>query len=326
MKPAAFCYHRATDVEHALDLLTELAPAGGRILAGGQSLVPLMALRLAQPAHLIDINRVAFGTIRAEDGFLCVPASARHGDFAAAQGELGRMLQVVAGHIAHLPIRSRGTFCGSLAHADPSAEWPLVFATLGGEAVVRSVAGERRIEGRQDCRRLAAQRHGCNRLADRRRVLEAVARAGRDHDYPLPRRIGADAFVLDIMTTALADDELLTEVHLAMPAPAVRLGFHEVSRRAGDYAVAMAFVAVEIDRGTVVQARIGVGGAERRARRIAAAEAALLGATWTEAVIGHAAAAAADAIDPMEDRQVSPALRRGLVRTAVTRALRSAAA
>ena len=282
MKPAAFCYHRATDVEHALDLLTELAPAGGRILAGGQSLVPLMALRLAQPAHLIDINRVAFGTIRAEDGFLCVPASARHGDFAAAQGELGRMLQVVAGHIAHLPIRSRGTFCGSLAHADPSAEWPLVFATLGGEAVVRSVAGE--------------------------------------------RRIGADAFVLDIMTTALADDELLTEVHLAMPAPAVRLGFHEVSRRAGDYAVAMAFVAVEIDRGTVVQARIGVGGAERRARRIAAAEAALLGATWTEAVIGHAAAAAADAIDPMEDRQVSPALRRGLVRTAVTRALRSAAA
>ena len=241
-----------------------------------------MALRLAQPAHLIDINRVEFGAIRVEDGYLCVPASARHDALGAAPGALGRVLQIVAGHVAHLPIRSRGTFCGSLAHADPSAEWPLVFATLGGEAVLRSVAGE--------------------------------------------RRIGADAFVLDIMTTALADDELLTEVRVAMPAPSMRMGFYEVSRRAGDYAMAMAFVAVELDRGTVVQARVGVGGAERRPRRIAAAEAVLTGAAWSEGIIERAADAAAAAIDPMEDLQVGAAMRRDLVRSSVKRALRSAVA
>lgn len=280
MKPAAFSYHRATDIAHALDLLTRLAPEGGRILAGGQSLVPLMALRLAQPAHLIDINRVGFGAMRVEGGHLCVPASARHEAMRAAPGALGRVLRLVAGHIAHLPIRSRGTVCGSLAHADPSAEWPLVFATLGGEAVVRSAAGE--------------------------------------------RRIGADDFVLDIMTTALAEDELLTELRLAIPAPAVRMGFYEVSRRAGDYAGAMAFVTVEIEGGTVVRARVGVGGAERRARRIAAAEAALVGAAWSDVAVGRAAEAAAAAIDPMEDLQVGAAMRRDLVRSSVERALRNA--
>ncbi len=250
------------------------------MLAGGQSLVPLMALRLAQPSHLIDIGRVEFGAMRVEDGALCVPASARHDELGAAPGVLGLALRHVAGHIAHLPIRSRGTFCGSLAHADPSAEWPLVFATLGGEAVLRSAAGE--------------------------------------------RRVGAECFVLDIMTTALADDELLTEVRLAIPAPSVRFGFYEVSRRAGDYAMAMAFVTVEVEAGVVMQARVGVGGAERRPRRITAAEAALTGAEWTDEAIGRAADAAAHAVDPMEDLQVSAALRRDLVRCSVKRALRNA--
>jgi len=282
VKPASFAYHRATDIEHTLDLLAQLAPEGGRILAGGQSLVPLMALRLAQPAHLIDINRVSFGTMRVEEEFLCVPASARHADLGAAPGALGQVLARVARHIAHLPIRSRGTFCGSLAHADPSAEWPLVFATLGGEAVARSAGGE--------------------------------------------RRVGADGFVLDIMTTALAESEVLTEVRLAMPTPAVRMGFYEVSRRAGDYAMAMAFVTVALDRGAVIEARVGVGAAERRPRRIAAAEAVLLGATWCDGVIERAADAAASAIDPMEDLQVSAAFRRDLVRSSVRRALRSAVA
>lgn len=277
MKPASFVYHRATALDQTLDLLARCAPEGGRVLAGGQSLVPLMALRLAQPAHLIDINKVPFGALRVEDRTLCIPASARHGDLGAFAPVLGQ----VAAHIAHWPIRSRGTFCGSLAHADPSAEWPLVFATLGGVAVVRSVSGE--------------------------------------------RRVAAGNFVLDIMTTALAADEVLTEVRLCLPGPGERLGFHEVSRRAGDYAMAMAFVTVTLDGDVVTAARIGVGGAERRPRRIAAAEAALQGARWDEAAIGAAADAAAAAIDPMEDQQVSAALRRDLVRTSVRRALRRAA-
>ena len=277
MKPASFVYHRATALDQTLDLLARFAPEGGRLLAGGQSLVPLMALRLAQPAHLIDINKVPFGTIRRAGGYLSVPATARHGEL----GAFGSIFGQVADHIAHWPIRSRGTFCGSLAHADPSAEWPLVFATLGGEAVLRSVAGE--------------------------------------------RRVAAGDFVLDIMTTALAADEVLTEAQLRLPAPGMLHGFHEVSRRAGDYALAMAFVAVGLDGEVVTAARIGVGGAERRPRRIAVAEAALEGGRWNEAAIEAAASAAADAIDPMEDAQVTAALRRDLVRASVRRALRSAA-
>lgn len=281
MKPAAFAYHRAAAVEDAVALLARYGPEGGRVLAGGQSLVPLMALRLAQPPHLIDINRVAFGALRVERGALCIPACVRHAEV-NGPGALGAALREVAGHIAHLPIRSRGTFCGSLAHADPSAEWPLVFATLGGEAVVRGAGGERVVE--------------------------------------------AGEFVLDIMTTALAPDELLTEVRLAVPGPEVRFGFFEVSRRAGDYAMAMAFVAVSLRDGMVAQARVGVGGAERRARRIEAAEAALVGQAVGETSFSRAAEAAAADIDPMEDLQADASFRRDLVRTVVRRALRRAAA
>lgn len=282
MKPASFAYHRATDAEHALHLLSRLAPEGGRLLAGGQSLVPLMALRLAQPAHLIDINHIDLGALRVEDGHFCIPASARHGSLGAAPGALGPALAHVAGHIAHLPIRSRGTVCGSLAHADPSAEWPLVFVTLGGEAVLRRTGGT--------------------------------------------RRVAADAFVLDIMTTALAEDEMLAEIRLPIPDPAMRFGFYEVSRRAGDYAMAMAFVMLRREGDIVVEARIGIGGAERRPRRITSAEAALTGAAWGDAAIDRAGDVAAAAIDPMEDLQVSAALRRDLVRTCVRRALKRSAA
>ena len=277
MKPASFVYHRATALDQTLDLLARYAPEGGRVLAGGQSLVPLMALRLAQPAHLIDINKVPFGTLRVEDGTLCIPASARHGDLGVFAPALGH----VAAHIAHWPIRSRGTFCGSLAHADPSAEWPLVFATLGGLAVLRSVAGE--------------------------------------------RRVAAADFVLDIMTTALAADEVLTEVRLCLPGRGERVGFHEVSRRAGDYAMAMAFVTVTLDGDVVTAARVGVGGRSAAPAGSQSPRQPCRAARWGEGPIAAAADAAAAAIDPMEDQQVSAALRRDLVRTSVRRALRSAA-
>ena len=280
MRPAAFVYHQAKNLEEAVGLLARFAPEGGRVLAGGQSLVPLMALRLAQPGHLIDINRIPFGPVRVTDRALRIPAGARHRDLAAPP-PLGPALAAVASHIAHGPIRSRGTFCGSLAHADPAAEWPLVFATLGGEAVAQGPAGE--------------------------------------------RAIGADAFTLDIMTTSLAPDEILSEVRLALPPPSTRLGFYEVSRRAGDYAMAMAFVTLSLNDGRIEAARVGVGGAERRPRRIAAAEAALAGAPATEVSFGRAADAAASDIDPMADLQVNAAFRRDLVRAVVRRALRQAA-
>ncbi|MGD9614057.1 MAG: xanthine dehydrogenase family protein subunit M [Alphaproteobacteria bacterium] len=148
MKPTPFTYHRPATIPEAVALLAELAPQEGRVLAGGQSLVPIMAFRLARPVHLIDINRVAgLDRLEVAEGRLRIGARVRHAAFhrPAAAGPLGALLTIAARDIAHYPIRMRGTFCGSLAHADPAAEWGLVAATLDAALVAISRRGERTI-------------------------------------------------------------------------------------------------------------------------------------------------------------------------------------
>jgi carbon-monoxide dehydrogenase medium subunit len=148
MKPAAFEYHAPTTIDEAVALLAEHAPNDGRILAGGQSLVPTMAFRLARPTHLIDINNVAtLDKLALEDSALCIGATVRHAQFhsPACDGVLGRLLTDVVSNIAHYPIRQRGTFCGSVAHSDPASEWCLVAATLDATMVAQSASGERLI-------------------------------------------------------------------------------------------------------------------------------------------------------------------------------------
>jgi aerobic carbon-monoxide dehydrogenase medium subunit len=148
MKPAAFQYHAPKTVEEALAMLAEYAPDDGRVLAGGQSLVPTMAFRLARPHHLVDINGIeALRRLGVEDDRLVIGAGVRHQAFhrAVVDGPLGTLLSAVMRHIAHYPIRTRGTFCGSIANADPASEWCLVAATLGAEMVARSARGTRTI-------------------------------------------------------------------------------------------------------------------------------------------------------------------------------------
>ena len=145
MKPAVFEYFAPRTVEAALDLLAENGDEG-KVLAGGQSLVPAMNFRLARPVSLIDINRIdALDYVREEDGALCIGALVRHRRFETpvAGGALGGFLPRVAHHIAHVPIRTRGTFCGSVAHADPASEWCLIAATLDAELVIASPRGTR---------------------------------------------------------------------------------------------------------------------------------------------------------------------------------------
>jgi aerobic carbon-monoxide dehydrogenase medium subunit len=147
MKPVAFRYFAPRALDDALDLLAEHGE-DGKILAGGQSLVPAMNFRLARPASLIDINRIAaLDYVREEDGRLCIGALTRHARFEKpiTGGPLGAFLPRVVRHIAHVPIRTRGTFCGSVAHADPASEWCLVAATLDAELVVVSRRGTRRL-------------------------------------------------------------------------------------------------------------------------------------------------------------------------------------
>ena len=149
MKPAPFTYHRPSTVLGATDLLADLARADGRILAGGQTLVPTMAFRLARPAHLIDINgiRDLEGTT-VERSVLRIRACARHSEFEqpGIPGPTGALLRRMAKFIAHYPIRQRGTFCGSVANADPASEWCCATAALGGTIIAQSKRGVRRIE------------------------------------------------------------------------------------------------------------------------------------------------------------------------------------
>ena len=284
MKPAAFQYHAPKTVDEAVALLAELAPQDGRILAGGQSLVPTMAFRLARPAHLVDINGVAgLHRIAVEDGELRIGACVRHAAFhkPVCEGPLGRLLSAVVRHIAHFPIRLRGTFCGSLAHADPACEWALVAATLDATLAAKSARGV--------------------------------------------RRIAAQDFFAGVMTTTLAEDELLAEARLPVLPDDTRFGFQEFSRRAGDFGIAMALVVFRLKDGRMVEPRVGIGGAEDRPRRIAQAESALQGQAPGADAFRAAADAAAAAVDPMEDSSTSAQYRRDLVRTLTRRALERAA-
>jgi carbon-monoxide dehydrogenase medium subunit len=148
MKPAPFTYHAPTSVDEAVALLAQWGPQDGRVLAGGQSLIPTMAFRVARPAHLIDINGIAeLASISVKDGVLTIGACVRHAAFEseAVPGPTGALLRKVVRHIAHHPIRTRGTFCGSIANADPASEWCCVIAALDGIVVLRSRRGVRRL-------------------------------------------------------------------------------------------------------------------------------------------------------------------------------------
>lgn len=147
MKPARFSYHRPASLDAALALLAEHGDMA-KAIAGGQSLVPMMNLRLAQPAELVDLGDLpGLATVREADGVLEVGALARHQS--VADDEIVRrccpLLSEAAAGIGHPAIRQRGTLGGSLAHADPAAQLPLVAVTLGAEIVLQSARGRRTV-------------------------------------------------------------------------------------------------------------------------------------------------------------------------------------
>jgi carbon-monoxide dehydrogenase medium subunit len=285
VKPAPFAYHAPKTVDEAVAMLAELSADDGRVLAGGQSLVPMMAFRMARPAHLIDINNVAgFDRLAVEGNTVSIAPCVRHAAFhrPAAPGPTGALLASVVAHIAHYPIRLRGTFCGSLAHADPASEWCLTAVTLGADIVTLGARGS--------------------------------------------RIIAADDYFQGMMMTALAEDELLREVRLPLLPDDTRFGFYEFSRRAGDYAIAMALATYRLRDGVIVEPRLGLGGAEERPRRMAQAEAVLAGQKPGAELFRAAGEAAAAAVDPLEDVHADAEFRRDLVRAVTRRALERAAA
>jgi carbon-monoxide dehydrogenase medium subunit len=235
---------------------------------------------LARPTHLVDINGVdALNRLEVKDDRLCIGACVRHAAFhsPAVDGPLGKLLSSVVRYIAHYPIRTRGTFCGSIANADPASEWCTVAVCLGAEMVARSSRGA--------------------------------------------RVIPAHEFFQGIMTTSLAEDELLAEVRVPLLPADTHFGFYEFSRRAGDFAIAMALTTYRLRDGKIAEPRVAVGGAEPHPRRMADAEKSLAGRPANPESFAAAADLAASAVDPMEDATTNAEYRRDLVRTVTRRAL-----
>ncbi len=147
MKPPAFHYHRPRGLDEALDVLASLG-ADGKVLAGGQSLVPLMSMRLAAPAHLVDVNHVpGLDTIEVDDRHVRVGALVRHRALELHQPSYDAipLLRQALEQVAHPTIRNRGTTVGSLVHADPSAEMPAVLCLLDGTVSLRTATGAREV-------------------------------------------------------------------------------------------------------------------------------------------------------------------------------------
>jgi carbon-monoxide dehydrogenase medium subunit len=176
-----------------------------------------MAFRLAKPAHLVDINGVAaLNRLAVEGNTLVIGACVRHVAFEkpVCEGPLGRILADVVHHIAHYPIRTRGTFCGSLAHADPASEWCLLMTALGGEMVAKSARGSRTIAARDFFKGIMTTALRDDELLAEARVplLPADTRCGF---YEFNRRAGDFAMAAALGAFRLKDG-VMTEVRLAV--------------------------------------------------------------------------------------------------------------
>jgi carbon-monoxide dehydrogenase medium subunit len=219
VKPAPFRYHRPESLGDALALLSENPDA--KVIAGGQSLAPMMNMRLVTPAGLIDLNAIAGMDAISESGnFVEIGALARHHAVANSGLVKGRcpLLAEAAGTIGHYAIRSRGTLGGSLAHADPAAQLPLVAATLGAEIAVAGHRGARRIAARDFFVSLMTTTLAPDEIIVAARFPKAAA--GERHAYvQFSRRTGDFAIVA--VACVLLDRKLRIGIGAAEDKPLV---------------------------------------------------------------------------------------------------------
>ncbi len=285
MKPAPFKYYSPTTVDEALAHLAEHG-WDAKALAGGQSLIPMMNFRIAQPAVLVDLNNISelFYIHPNGNGGLLLGAMTRqwqveHDPLVAERAPL---VHEVMPQIAYPQIRTRGTFGGSLAHADPSAELVAAAIALNGRFRLRSQAGQ--------------------------------------------RWVPADEFFVGLFTTVLEPDELLVEVALPPMPPRSGWSFQQITRRHHDFCLAGVAVLVTLDeQGKCQQARLvflSVGDGPVDARQ--AAEMLVGQAPTPEAIRAAAEKAANDEIDPGSDIHASAEYRRHLSEVLARRALAQA--
>jgi len=285
MKLPVFEYACPATLSEAVALLAS-HDGDAKAIAGGQSLVPMLAFRVASPSLLVDLRKLpGLDQIRITESGVSLGALVRWRDILddARLRHAHPLIAAAVKHVAHYQIRNRGTVGGSVAHADPAAEMPGVVVTCEATIAVTGKSGA--------------------------------------------RVIPADSFFQGALTTALAPDEIITEIRFPAWPAGRRFGFEEFALRRGDFALAAAAVFYDQDAGgRAANAHVGVIGVGDRPVRLATVEAALDGARVDAAAIARAAAAASAAVDPQDDIHASAAYRRSLVGTMVERALLSASA
>jgi aerobic carbon-monoxide dehydrogenase medium subunit len=280
VKPPPFSYAAPATVDEAIGLLTEHAEAEPSVLAGGQSLIPLMNFRLAKPGYLIDLRNVAgLSGIRRDGDTLVIGAMTTLSQLERSPEVTlaAPLLAEAVGFVAHTPVRNRGTIGGSLAHADPAAELPAVALACDAELVTAGSAGS--------------------------------------------RRIPAAEFFRGAFTTALAPDEILTEIRL--PVWPGGHAFVEFSRIHANFAVVGVAALAELDADRIRRAALALTGVAPTAIRASAAEAILAGADAADVTTAAAEAARAgvEGLTPAGDLHASPQTRLSLARTYLRRGI-----
>jgi aerobic carbon-monoxide dehydrogenase medium subunit len=265
VKMSSFDYHRPDTVEEAVALLATYG-GDGKVLAGGQSLLPILALRLTHLGHLIDVGRVhGLQSIETDnDGAVSVGATVTYAEVERSDVMAAAAPAVAAAmpHIGHRAIRSRGTVCGSLAHADPAAELPAVALALGAELTVQGPAGQ--------------------------------------------RTMAAGDFFQGYMSSVLGEDELLVGVRFPAWAPHAGWSVLEVSRRHGDFALVGLVTTLELDEaGLLRRPALSFFGAASTPARVAEAEQLLDGNAPDPALFAEAAQVVSDALKPPDDDHAS---------------------
>lgn len=283
MIPGAFDYFAPRTLPEAIALLQQHGE-DAKILAGGHSLIPLMKLRLATPAYLIDINRIAgLAYIKEEGGYLRIGALTREADLEASELVRTRypLLADTARVIADPLVRNLATVGGNLAHADPANDHPATMLAYGAELVATGPAGERVIP-----------------ITD---------------------------FFVGLFTTALAHDEILTEIRIPAPPPHSGGAYLKLERKVGDYATAGVAVQLTLDgAGACQYVGIGLTAVGDMPIKATRAEDALRGRPLDDASIRAAAQIASEECDPTSDLRGPAEYKRAMVRELTRRALAKA--
>ena len=285
MYPAQFEYHTPGTVKEALDLLGRHKD-DAKLLAGGHSLLPAMKLRLAQPKHLVDLRKVSgLSGIKEDGGALVIGAMTTHYAgrvLARWSSRSARCSRTVAAQIGDPMVRNMGTIGGSLAHADPAADYPAAIIALGAEMVAEGPKGKRTIK--------------------------------------------ADDFFKGLLTTALAEDEILTEVRVPAVAGKAGAAYMKFPHPASRFAVVGVAAVLSVDGGKVGKASVAITGAGTKAVRAKGVEAAITGKAADAASIQAAAEKAAEGVDVQADLQGSVEYKSHLLRVFAKRAMEAAAA